>query len=177
MEFGGVDLKLTARLGLVLLREGLNYEPVFRFFRDRVSPTGTWPDRIHPVTGNGIGATGHSPDVCCHFLLFFRNLMVMEERETLYLLPGVFATALWREPQIELKCIPTTFGEISLKCESIGKVTQIKFNPSFRRKPQQIRLILDSRDRLLYADAKIQRVGNCLELGDDFKMARIRRNL
>ncbi|NLY74487.1 MAG: hypothetical protein GX075_04215 [Firmicutes bacterium] len=177
LEFGGVDLILTARLGLILLREGLNHDPVFRFFRDKVSSTGTWPDRIHPVNGNGIGAAGHSPDVGCHFLLFLRDLMVMEEREVLYLLPGVFTSALWREPQIELQCIPTLFGEISLKCESIGKVTQIKFNPSFRQKPRQIRLILDSRDRLIYADSKVRRAGNCLELENDFKIARIRRDL
>jgi hypothetical protein len=175
LEFQGVDLGLTAKLGSVLLREGLRYEPIFKFLSEAVSPTGSWPDRVHPVLKGGIGATGHSPEVCCHFLLLLRNMMVMEEEGILHLLPGILPGFIWHYPNIELRRLPTFFGEISLRCRSLGNIIQIDFSADFRIKPQQIRLKLSTYDRLLYSDAVICQTGKWVALGPDFKMARLRR--
>lgn len=175
LEFQGVDLRLTARLGSILLREELQYDSVFKFLTDAVSPTGTWPDRIHPVSGGGIGATGHDPDVCCQYLLLLRNLMVMEEEDILFLLPGIFTSSIWQFPKIDLRYIPTSFGEISLKCQTIGNTVQIEFYANFRTKPQKIGLILRPGDRLIYTDSLIRQAGKYVELGSDFKITRIRR--
>lgn len=175
MEFQGVDLELTARLGVILLREGREYDSVFKLLSGTVSSTGSWPDRIHPVFGGGIGITGHAPEVCCHFLLLLRNIMVMEEGEVLYLLPGIFTSKIWRCLSIELRRFPTTFGEISLKCQNIGEIVQIEFNACFRKKPQKIRLILNACDRMLYSDSGITQIGECVELEPNFKIVRLRR--
>lgn len=177
LEFQGIDLELTARLGAILLREGLEYDSVFKLLSQTVSSTGSWPNRIHPVFGGGIGLAGHASEVCCHFLLLLRNIMVMEEGEVLYLLPGIFTSKNWRNLNIELRCLPTTFGEISLKCHSIGEIVQIEFYACFREKPQQIRLILNSSDRLLYSDTKILQIGEYVELEPDFRIIRLRRCL
>jgi hypothetical protein len=176
-EFQGVDPGLTARLGSILLREGLRYEPVFKFLTEAASPTGCWPDRLHPVLKSGIGVTGHAPDVCCHFLLLFRNMMVMEEEEVLYLLPGIINSFIWHDPNIELRSLPTVFGEITLKCRSVGKTVQIDFSANFRNKPRLIRLLVNAGDRLLYSDSFIGKTGKWVELGSDFKIARLRRDL
>ncbi len=175
LEFQGVDLKLTARIGEILLREGDRYDPTFKFLSGTISSTGSWPDRTHPVYGGGIGATGHAPEVCCHFLLLLRNIMVMEEGEVLYLLPGIFISKLWSDLNIELNNMPTTFGEISLKCRNIGKIVQIEFDACFRKKPQQIMLILNGDDRVLYSNTDIMRDGEHALLDPDFKIVRFRR--
>lgn len=176
-EFQGVDPGLTARLGSILLREGLRYEPLFMFLIEAASPTGCWPDRIHPVLKSGIGITGHAPDVCCHFLLLFRNMMVMEEEGVLYLLPGILNSYIWDDPNIELRSLPTVFGEITLKCRSVGKIVQIDFSAVFHNKPRLIRLLLNAGDRLVYSDAFIGKTGKWVELGSEFKIARLRRDL
>ncbi len=175
MEFQGVDLELTARLGVVLVREGREYDRIFRFLSETISATGNWPDRVHPVFGGGIGVTGHSPEVGYHFLLMLRNIMVMEEGEDLYLLPGIITSKLWVDLNIELNNFPTTFGKISLKCQNIGKIVQIEFKASFRKKPGQIRLILNKRDRFLYSDSNIMREGDYVYLDSDFKILRFCR--
>ncbi len=175
LEFQGVDLGLTARLGMALLREGREYDSVFKLLIDTVSPTGSWPDRIHLFSGGGIGFAGHDPEVCCYFLLLLRNIMVMEEGETLYLLPGIFTSKVWKRQNIELRRLPTTFGEISLRLHNISEIAQIEFNACFREKPQQIRLILSAYDRLLYTDSETLRIGEHVELGPDFKIVRLRR--
>lgn len=175
LEFQGVDLELTAHLGNVLLREGWNYDNVFKFLIQTVSSTGCWPDRIHPTFGGGIGDTGHSPQVGCWFLLLLRNIMVMEEGETLYLLPGIFHSKLWTDLNIKLKNFPTTFGEISLTCRSIGEVVEIEFLASFRKKPRRITLVLNKEDRLLYSNSEMVRDGQCIHLGSKLKKIRFRR--
>lgn len=177
LEFQGVDLGLTAKLGSILLREGLQYEPIFKFLNETVSSTGSWPDRIHPVLKRGIGVTGHSPEVCCHFLLLLRNMMVMEEDGMLHLLPGVLSSFSWHYPNIELRRLPTIFGEISLRCRSVGDIIQIDFSADYRIKPQQIRLKLNAWDRLLYSDSVIGQTGKWVALGPDFKMLRLRRTI
>lgn len=176
-EFQGVDLGLSARLGSILLREGLRYEPIFKFLTEAASPTGCWPDRIHPVLKSGIGITGHAPDVCCHFLLLLRNVMVMEEEGVLNLLPGILNSSIWYDSNIELRSLPTVFGEITLRCRSVGKIIQIDFSANFRNKPRLIRLLLNAGDRLLYSDSFIRKTGKCVELGSDFTIARFRRVL
>lgn len=175
MEFQGVDLELTARLGAVLLREKREYEGIFKFLIETISSTGNWPDRIHPVFSGGIGVTGHSPEVGCQFLLMLRNIMAMEEEEDLYLLPGIINSKLWTELNIELNNFPTTFGNISLKCKNIGKIVQIDFKAFFRKKPRRIRLILNQRDRLVYSDAVVAREGEYADLDPNFKIVRFSR--
>lgn len=175
MEFQGVDLELTARLGAVLLREEREYEVVFKFLMETISSTGNWPDRVHPVFSGGIGVTGHSLEVGCQFLLMLRNIMAMEEGEVLYLLPGIITSKLWTELNIELNHFPTTFGNISLKCQNIGKIVQINFEAFFRKKPRRIRLILNQRDRLVYSDAVVAREGEYADLDPNFKIVRFRR--
>lgn len=175
MEFQGVDLELTARLGSILLREEEQYDSVLKFLTEAVSPTGTLPDRIHPISGCGIGNSGHDPDVCCQFLLLLRNLMIMEEEEILFLLPGILSSSNWQCPQIDLRYIPTSFGEISLRCQTVGNIVQIEFSANFRIKPQIIGLILKPGDCLVYTDSLIRQGEKHIELGSDFKIARIRR--
>lgn len=177
LEFQGVDPELTARLGSILLREGLRYEPIFKFLTEAASPTGCWPDRIHPVLKSGIGITGHAPGVCCHFLLLLRNMMVMEEEGVLYLLPGILNSFIWHDPNIELRSLPTVFGEITLRCRSVGKTVQIDFSANFRNKPRLIRLLVNTGDRLLYSDSFIGKTGKWVELGSGFKIARLRKDL
>ena len=175
LEFQGVDLELTAHLGNVLLREGWNYDNVFKFLKKTVSQTGCWPDRIHPTFGGGIGEAGHSPQVGYWFLLLLRNIMVMEEGETLHLLPGIFTSKLWTDLNIRLKNFPTTFGEISLICQNIGDIVEIEFLASFRNPPRQIALVLNKEDFLLYSDSELVRDGECIYLGSKFKKIRFRR--
>ncbi len=175
IEFLGVDLEMTARLGSILLRQGLQYDSAFKFLINTISPTGSWSDRIHPVFGRGMGVTGHAPKVCCQFLLLLRNIMVMEEEEILYLLPGILNSFYWHYPNIELKNVPTTFGEISLRCRSVGQIIQINYHANYRIRPQQIRLLLNQNDRLLFSDSVIKQAEKYIDLGPDFKITRLRR--
>lgn len=175
-DFQGVNLELTARLGQVLIREGLDYGDVLDFLLDAAGPAFSWPDRINPLSWEGIGAEGHDPKVLYQMLLLIRSLFFHEEQEDLHLLPGVFISRFWRAPNLELTGWPTHFGTVSVKVRTIGGVSQIDFKPTFRRQPQKILLTFDGEYRLLYTDTKIQRNGKTLILNPDFHVLRVSNN-
>lgn len=175
-DFQGVSLELTARLGQALIREGLEYRDVLNFLLDAAGPAYSWPDRINPITGEGIGEEGHDPKVLYQILLLVRNLFFCEEQEDLHLLPGLFISRFWQNPNLELIDWPTFFGTVSVKVRTIGGVTQINFKPEFRRRPQKILLTFGGEYRLLYTDANIQWNGKTLLLNPDFQVLRLRNN-
>lgn len=175
-DFQGVNLELTARLAQVLIREGMEYQAMLDFLLDAAGPTFSWPDRINPLTREGIGEEGHAPEVLCQMLLLIRSLFLIEESENLHLLPGLFISRFWRTPNLELTGWPTCFGTVSLKARTIGGITQINFKPKFQRKPQKILLTFGQEYRLLYTDTNIQRNGKLLILDPDFQVLRVLNN-
>lgn len=175
-DFQGVDLDLTARLGQVLIREGMDYHQVFNFLLHAVSPTLSWPDRINPLSKKGIGEEGHDPGVLYQMLLMIRSLFLIEDSENLHLLPGVFISRFWQAPNLELRDWPTYFGSISVKVRTIGGITQINFEPKFRRPPQKIILTFSREYRLLYTDTNIQTYNKMLFVDPNFQVLRVLNN-
>jgi hypothetical protein len=175
LDFQGVDLELTARLGQVLVREEIECDQILHFILEAASPTWTWPDRINPLSKKGIGQTGHDPNVMYQVLLFLRSLLVMEEERNLYLLPGVFHNRFWEPLQLKLNRMPTYFGEINLNCQTIGNVIQIDYQPFYRTRPQKICFNINKNYKLLYTDSDVSYHNSLLEISPDFQILRLKR--
>ncbi len=175
-DFPGINLELTIRLGQALIREGMEYQMVLDFLLDTAGPTFRWPDRINPLSKEGIGEQGHDPEVLFQMLLMIRSLFLIEDSENLQLLPGIFISRFWQAPNLELINWPTFFGNVSLKVRTIGGIIQINFEPKFRRRPQKILLTFDGEYRLLYTDTNIQWNGNKVILDPDFQVLRVFNN-
>lgn len=175
-NFQGVNLELTARLGQILIREGMEYRAVLNFLLEAAGPTFSWPDKINPLSKEGIGEEGHDPRVLYQMLLMIRSVLLMEESESLHLLPGLFISRFWQAPNLELTDWPTYFGTVSLKVHTIGGIIQINFKPSFRRRPEKILLTFGEEYRLLYTDTKIQWNDKTLILDPDFQVLRVFNN-
>lgn len=175
-DFPGINLELTARLGQALIREGMEYQAVLDFLLDAAGPTFRWPDRINPLSREGIGEEGHDPKVLFQMLLLIRSLFLWEDSENLYLLPGIFISRIWQTPNLELANWPTFFGTVSLKVRTIGGIVQINFMPKFQRCPQKILLTFGGEYRLLYTDTNIQQNGKIVILDPDFQVLRVFNN-
>ena len=175
-DFQGASLELTARLGQALIREGLDYHDILEFLLKAAEPAFSWPDRIHPYSREGIGEEGHDPKVLYQMLLLVRNLFFNEEQDNLHLLPGLFISRFWQNPNLELIDWPTYFGTVSVQVRTIGGVSRINFKPVFRRRPQKILLTFHGEYRLLYTDTNIQWNGKTLILEPDFRVLRVSNN-
>ena len=84
-RFKGIDLELTARLAQILVQTGKDYRLCWELLLESAGSTWSWPDRISPHSGLGIGKNGHDPGVLYQVLVLMHNIMVVESGDVLEL--------------------------------------------------------------------------------------------
>lgn len=115
MIHSGINAYLTLHVAQVLLRAGdSRYLDLMDRVADLASPTGQWPEAIHPSTNGGCMGDGHHVWAAAEWLLMIRNCFVREEGGRLILCGGVPARWLDRNQPITFGPAPTTFGSVSL---------------------------------------------------------------
>src|SRR6056297_477970 len=122
MIHSGLNAYLTLHVAQVLLRAG---DPRYLALMDTVaalaSPTGQWPEAIHPHTGGGCMGDGHHVWAAAEWVLMLRNCFVREEGERLVLCGGVPQRWLAEGAPIRFGPAPTTFGTISVEVLPQGR--------------------------------------------------------
>ena len=91
MIHSGLNIYLTIHLAQVWLRAGQPGEvwSLLPRIADLASPTGQWPEAIHPRTDGGCMGDGQHIWAAAEWLLLIRNLFVREEGESLVLGSGI----------------------------------------------------------------------------------------
>jgi hypothetical protein len=108
----GWSPRLSAAAGIARARLG-DPEAIGsqRWFLEAGAPTWSWPDFVHPRTGDGCGGDGHSPTSTAAFLRLVRSMTVMEDASGLDALPVV--PAQWLGQPLEVHDLPTRWGRLS----------------------------------------------------------------
>ncbi len=118
MIHSGLNAYLTLHVAQVLLRAG---DPRFLDLVDAVarlaSPTGQWPEAIHPATGGGCMGDGHHVWASAEWVLMVRNCFVREEGNRLILCAGIPPRWLEQDKPIRFGPAPTSFGAISISIQ------------------------------------------------------------
>jgi len=115
MTHSGINPYLTLHLAQVLLRAG---DP--RYFRlmtavaKLASPTGQWPESIHPRTGGGCMGDGQHVWAAAEWVLMIRNCFVRQEGEGLILCSGIPQAWVDKKQTMSFGPAPTSFGDISI---------------------------------------------------------------
>lgn len=177
LEFKGVDLASTVKFCQRLVWFGREYMTVLRFIMAMASTNWSWPSAVNPLTGAGIGSSGHDPQMLYQMLLLWRLIFVNEVGEELYLLPGIFNDPYWDHPQIKLEGLLTSFGPIAVSCHRIGNIIQITIDPQFTRNPKIIKLKLNSGYQLISADAPARYGEGILEVHPAVHRIRFKKEL
>jgi hypothetical protein len=128
MIHSGLNAYLTLHVAQVLLRAK---DPRYLTLMDAVaalaSPTGQWPEAIHPATGGGCMGDGHHVWAAAEWLLIMRNCFVREEGQHLVLCSGVPQRWLGPGAPVYFGPAPTSFGSISIEitvCAEEGVVVK-----------------------------------------------------
>ncbi len=96
MIHSGVNAYLSLDLAQTFLRHGdPRYLEIIQAVADAASPTGQWPEAIHPLTGGGCMGDGQHGWAAAEWLLMMRALFVREETDGLVL--GAGLPAAWLE--------------------------------------------------------------------------------
>ncbi|PTX97914.1 hypothetical protein [Opitutus sp. ER46] len=116
MIHSGINAYLTLHLAQVRLRAG-EVEAAHQLINrvaDLASPTGQWPEAIHPRTGGGCMGDGEHIWAAAEWALMLRACFVREEDDGLVVAPGV-PPAWWRDEPATFSRTLTRYGEVSVE--------------------------------------------------------------
>ncbi len=146
MIHSGVNAYLTLHVAQVLMRAG---DPAAFDLLESVaalaSPTGQWPEAVHPRTGGGCMGDGQHAWAAAEWVLAMRNAFVREEGNTLVLGQGL--PAAWLESCSTLSCgpTPTPHGPLTVHVERSDSRVRVRWtweegSPRFGRPEIVVRL-------------------------------------
>lgn len=147
MIHSGINAYLTLHIAQVLLRAAdPRYFTFITSVAELASPTGQWPEAIHPRTLGGCMGDGQHVWAAAEWILMLRNCFVREEEDRLLLATGIPAPWLDGPESLSFGPAPTTFGTISLAIESRRKkgeeVIVISWQADWHGKPPAIEVRL-----------------------------------
>lgn len=129
MIHSGINPYLTLCIAQTLLRnDDLRWQDLLATVAEMASPTGQWPEAIHPHTGGGCMGDGQHGWAAAEWVMMIRNLFVREESRTLIVGAGIFPEWLESEMDIEFGPTLTPFGSVGIRIFRQGADHLLTFN-------------------------------------------------
>lgn len=133
----GINPYLTLHVAQVLLRVGdLRCLDLYRTVADLASPTGQWPEAVHPRTGGGCMGDGHHVWASAEWLMMTRNAFVREGEDGLILGSGVLPE--WLQPkgtspvEIRFGPAPTPWGPMTVEISPRATDVEVRWHGEWR---------------------------------------------
>ena len=116
MIHSGINPYLTLCIAQTLLRCGdTGFRPLVEAVAEMASPTGQWPEAIHPHTGGGCMGDGQHGWAAAEWVMMIRNIFLREEGQKLILGEGIFPEWLDKEADIGFGPTQTPFGPVAIR--------------------------------------------------------------
>ncbi len=136
MIHSGINAYLTIHLAQVKLRAG---DPAGAWaLMDQVvafaSPTGQWPEAIHPLTGGGCMGDGQHIWAAAEWLMLIRNLIVREENDGLVI--GAGLRPEWhRDGEFVFGPTLTPHGPVTVRVRGSAARVSVSIEGAWRTQP------------------------------------------
>lgn len=115
MIHSGLNAYLTLDIAQTLLRMGdTRYRDLLRSVADMASPTGQWPEAIHPLTNGGCMGDGQHGWAAAEWAMMIRNLFIREEGSTLILGSGILPEWTAENSHLNFGPSQTPFGPVKV---------------------------------------------------------------
>ena len=129
MIHSGINAYLTLDIAQTLLRAG---DGRWRTLVDRVadlaSPTGQWPEAVHPFTEGGCMGDGQHGWAAAEWLMMMRSLFVREEGDNLVIGAGIPPDWLAAGEPLAFGPTPTPIGVVSVEIRPEGDRLQVRLD-------------------------------------------------
>lgn len=160
MTHSGINPYLTLHLAQVLLRAGdPRYFGLIQAVAKLATPTGQWPESIHPRTGGGCMGDGQHVWAAAEWVMMIRNCFAREEGGRLILCSGIPRVWLDKNQTIAFGPAPTSFGDISISIKPQGKNIIIEWRGTWFAKEPPIDIQLPG-----FKSVRVATATNFLEL-------------
>jgi hypothetical protein len=145
MIHSGINAYLTLDIAQTLLRnKDDRYKKLIRTVADLATPTGQWPEAIHPHTFGGCMGDGQHGWAAAEWVMMIRNLFVREEGETLVLGSGIMPEWIASERPVSFGPTRTPFGTIEVRFIKKNDKTALETAVDFSKaKTQTANIIID----------------------------------
>lgn len=141
MIHSGINCYLTLHVAQVLLRAGdPRHLDLVNAVAAIASPTGQWPEAVHPRTGGGCMGDGQHSWAASEWLVMIRNGFVREDGDALVLAGGVPNEWLAGAEAIGFGPAPTAFGDVTLSITPRPAEIIVEWQADWRRRPAEIRV-------------------------------------
>ena len=146
MIHSGINAYLTLHVAQVMLRSGDPrwFEPV-EAIAELASPTGQWPEAIHPATHGGCMGDGQHAWAAAEWVMAMRNAFVREESDRLVLVSGI--PAAWLVPgssvpgqSLEFGPAPTPWGPLTLAVQGQDQGVMVRWHGTWRAEPPHLEI-------------------------------------
>lgn len=139
MVHSGINCYLTLALAQTLLRAGdQRYLDLIRYVADLASPTGHWPEAVHPFTGGGCMGDGQHGWAAAEWVMIMRNLFIREEKEILVIGSGVFPEWLSEDGRLTFGPTSTPYGDLAVRLDKTKEGLFLTLNGEIRSNPRFI---------------------------------------
>ncbi len=152
MVHSGINPYLTLHLAQVLLRAGdPRFVDMLATVINLASPTGQWPEAIHPATGGGCMGDGQHVWAAAEWLLMVRNCFVREEGDRLVLAAGVAPDWLVDGQTISFGPAPTAFGPVTIEIGMVQGKAVVSWQADWHDAPPPIEVRLPGQESVVAA--------------------------
>jgi hypothetical protein len=134
MIHSGINAYLTLDIAQTLLRKKDDrYKKLIRTVSDLATPTGQWPEAIHPHTYGGCMGDGQHGWAAAEWVMMIRNLFVREEGETLVLGSGIMPEWIASKKPVSFGPTRTHFGEVEVRFTKKDDKTVLEMEVDFSK--------------------------------------------
>ncbi len=143
MIHSGINPYLTLHVAQVLLRAGdKRFINLINKVAELASPTGQWPEAIHPRTLGGCMGDGQHAWAAAEWIIMLRNCFVREEGEHLVLCAGIPSQWLSKEEDLYFGPAYTSFGKIKIWIKPRYDKITVSWECAWYKKPTKIEVRL-----------------------------------
>jgi hypothetical protein len=143
MIHSGINIYLTLALAQTLLRnKDDRYQELLEASAEFASPTGQWPEAIHPFSGGGCMGDGQHGWAAAEWVLMIRNLFVREEEGVLIIGSGILPRWIELGEPISFGPTPTPFGPVSVFLKRDGDQWILNLEAYWRNQVPQVLIMV-----------------------------------
>jgi hypothetical protein len=143
MIHSGVNPYLTLHLAQVLLRAGDDrYFDLMQATAVLASPTGQWPEAVHPRTGGGCMGDGQHIWAAAEWVRMVQRCFAREEGGRLILASGIAPAWLAQGQTMQLGPLATPYGTITVTIVPEAESTVVRWQADWRQTPGSLEVHL-----------------------------------
>lgn len=144
----GLNPYLTLHMAQVHLRAGdRRYLDRMTCVAAKASPTGQWPEAVHPLTGGGCMGDGQHIWASAEWLLMLMNCFAYEEDKRLVVASGIPQVWLQQDEPLVMGPIQTVFGPVTIRIVPANGQVDVSWEAAWRQAPEVIEIALPGHER------------------------------